>query len=125
MFQKLIYIALAGAFGTLMRYWLSGLVQKNITFSFPLGTATVNIVGCLFFGLLWAFLENRLTITGQMRTVIFLGFFGGFTTFSSFAFETAQMLDESQWMWASINIVVQNLLGVIGMIIGLAIGKFI
>lgn len=125
MFQKIIYLALAGAAGTLARYWLSGLVQKNISIDFPLGTASVNIIGCLLFGLIWAILESRLSISGQMRTIIFLGFFGAFTTFSSFAFETAQMLDESQWVWASANIILQNVLGLIGMIAGLTIGKYI
>ncbi len=125
MFQKIIYLALAGAAGTLARYWLSGLVQKNLSFEFPFGTAAVNVVGCVLFGLIWALLENRLSISGQTRTIIFLGFFGAFTTFSSFAFETVRMLDESKWLLASINIVMQNTLGLIGMIIGLAIGKFI
>jgi fluoride exporter len=125
MVQKIIYLAMAGAAGTLARYWLGGLVQKNIAADFPFGTASVNIIGCLFFGLLWALTENRLSISGQMRTIIFIGFFGGFTTFSSFAFETAQMLDESQWLWASANVVLQNVLGLIGMVAGLAIGKYI
>lgn len=125
MFQKIIYLALAGAAGTLARYWLSGLVQRNISVDFPFGTAAVNIIGCLLFGLIWAIVESRLSVSGQMRTIIFLGFFGAFTTFSSFAFETAQMLDESQWLWASANIVLQNILGLIGMVAGLAIGKYI
>ncbi|MCE5341034.1 MAG: fluoride efflux transporter CrcB [Planctomycetaceae bacterium] len=125
MLQKFIYLALAGAAGTLARYWLSGLVQKNISVGFPFGTAAVNVIGCLVFGLLWALLENRLSISGQMRIIIFVGFFGAFTTFSSFMFETAQLLDESQWFWAAGNIVLQNTLGMIGMIAGLAIGKYI
>ncbi|MBN1787260.1 MAG: fluoride efflux transporter CrcB [Sedimentisphaerales bacterium] len=125
MLQKIIYIALAGAVGTLARYWLSGFVQKNITVVFPFGTAAVNILGCLVFGLLWAVFENRLSISGQMRIIIFVGFFGAFTTFSSVVFETAQLLDESQWLWASGNIVLQNVLGLIGMLAGLAIGKYI
>ncbi len=123
--QKIIYLALAGAAGTLARYWLSGFVQKNITVVFPFGTAAVNILGCLVFGLLWAVFENRLSISGQMRIIIFVGFFGAFTTFSSVVFETAQLLDESQWLWASGNILLQNALGLIGMIAGLAIGKYI
>jgi fluoride exporter len=125
MVQKIIYLALAGAAGTLVRYWFGGLVQRSIAADFPFGTASVNIIGCLLFGLLWALTENRLTISGQMRTIIFIGFFGGFTTFSSFAFETAQMLDESQWLWASANVVLQNVLGLVGMVAGLAIGKYI
>ena len=125
MLQKIIYLALAGAAGTLGRYWLGGFVQRSINADFPFGTAAVNIIGCLLFGLLWALTENRLSVSGQMRTIIFIGFFGGFTTFSSFAFETAQMLDDSQWLWASGNLILQNVLGLVGMIAGLAIGKYI
>lgn len=125
MVQKLIWLGLAGAAGTLTRYWLSGLVQKNISVNFPIGTMTVNIIGCLLFGLLWAVVESRLSVSGQMRTIIFLGFFGAFTTFSSFAFETSQLLDESQWFWAAGNILLQNVLGLAGMIAGLAVGRWI
>jgi CrcB protein len=125
MLQKITYLALAGAAGTLARYWLGGLISRNVSTNFPFGTAIINIAGCLAFGLLWAFIESRLSISGQLRTIIFVGFFGAFTTFSSFAFETAQLLDESQWLWASANIVLQNVLGLIGMIGGLAIGKYI
>ena len=125
MWQKFLYLGLAGAMGTFARYWLSGLVQKHVPTGFPVGTAVVNIAGCLAFGLLWAIVENRLSVSGQTRTVIFLGFFGAFTTFSSFAYETSQLLDESQWLWASGNILFQNVLGIAGMIAGLAIGKWI
>lgn len=125
MWQKLLYLGLAGAAGTLARYGLSGLVQKNAASGFPYGTAAVNILGCLAFGLLWAIVENRLSISGQTRMIIFLGFFGAFTTFSSFAYETSQLLEESQWLWAGGNILLQNALGIAGMIAGLAVGKWI
>ncbi|MCP4259139.1 MAG: CrcB family protein, partial [Planctomycetes bacterium] len=75
MWQKFLYLGLAGAAGTIARYWLSGVIQRNVATAFPLGTATVNIIGCLLFGLLWAFVESRLSITGQMRMIIFVGFF--------------------------------------------------
>ena len=121
----LVYLGLAGATGTLARYWLSGWVQRDTSVVFPLGTWVVNVVGCLLFGLVWAFLESRLSISGPARSVVFLGFFGAFTTFSSFAFETSQLLDESQWLWASYNILIQNITGIAAVIIGLAIGKWI
>lgn len=125
MWQKFLFLGMAGATGTLARYWFSGLVQRLTAGEFPLGTAAVNIFGCLLFGLLWAFSESRLSIGGQTRAIIFVGFFGAFTTFSSFAFETSQMLDESQWLWASANVMFQNILGIAGIIAGLAIGKLI
>lgn len=125
MFQKLFYLGLAGAAGTIARYWLSGIVQKSIAAEFPFGTAAVNVVGCLLFGLFWAFAENRLSISPHMRMVIFIGFFGAFTTFSSFMFESSQLLHESQWLWASGNIIIQNVLGLICVVAGLAIGKMV
>jgi CrcB protein len=125
MLQKFVYLGLAGAAGTIARYCLSGVVQRSVSTTFPLGTAAVNIIGCLLFGLLWAFVENRLSITGQMRAVIFVGFFGAFTTFSSFVFETGQLLDESQWLWATGNVLFQNVIGIVCIMIGLALGKLI
>ena len=125
MFSKFVWLALAGAAGTLGRYWLSGVIQRSVNIEFPFGTAAVNITGCLIFGLLWAFVENRLSISGQMRMIIFFGFFGAFTTFSSFVFESSQLMDDSQWLWAWGNILLQNVLGLAGIIAGLAIGKLI
>ncbi len=125
MWQKFVYLGLAGAAGTIARYLLSGVIQRNVTAVFPFGTAAVNIIGCLFFGLLWAFVENRLSITAQMRMIIFVGFFGAFTTFSSFVFETGQLLDESQWLWAAGNVLFQNVIGLTCVLTGLAVGKLI
>jgi CrcB protein len=123
MFEKLLYLGLAGAAGTIARYGFSGFIQRNLPGEFPFGTAAVNIVGCLLFGLLWALVENRLSISSQARTLIFIGFFGAFTTFSSFAYETARMLDDSQWLWASANILLHNAIGIVSLIAGLAVGK--
>ena len=125
MLQKFLYLGLAGAAGTIARYWLSGVIQRQITNEFPLGTAAVNIIGCLLFGLLWAIMESRLSISGQTRIVIFVGFFGAFTTFSSYIFETGELLDQSQWLLASGNILLQNVTGLAGILTGLAIGKLI
>lgn len=125
MLLKLFYLGLAGAAGTLARYGLSGLVGRSIGTTFPWGTAVVNILGCLFFGLLWAFFENRLVLSGQLRMILFVGFFGAFTTFSTFAFETSQLLDDSQWLWAAGNFLLQTMVGLIAVMAGLAIGKLL
>jgi CrcB protein len=123
MLSKLFFLCLAGAAGTAARYALGGLVQRNIAAEFPLGTAVVNIIGCLAFGLLWALAENRLNISGQVRTIVFVGFFGAFTTFSSFMFETAQLLRDSQFVWAAGNFFLQNFLGFAGIVTGLLLGS--
>lgn len=123
MWSKIFYLCLAGAAGTVARYALGGFFQRSIGREFPLGTAVVNIIGCLLFGLLWALAQNRLTISSQARIVIFIGFFGAFTTFSSFMYETAQLLHDSQFIGAAANILLQNILGFFSVIAGLAIGN--
>lgn len=125
MFLKLFYLGVAGAVGTLARYGLSGLVGRTIGTAFPWGTAVVNILGCLVFGLLWAFFENRLAVSGQVRMILFVGFFGAFTTFSTFAFETSRLLEESQWLWAAGNFLLQTMVGLIAVMAGLTIGKLL
>ena len=125
MMLKLLCLGAAGAVGSCLRYGLSGLVHAHIKTTFPLGTAVVNVIGCLCFGLVWAVLESRLSIPPAARTVIFVGFFGAFTTFSSFAFETGQLFDSGQWAWALGNIALQNIVGLGAILAGLSLGKLI
>lgn len=125
MLLKLLYLALAGAAGTLARYGLSGLAARSVGTTFPWGTAAVNLLGCLLFGVLWAFLENRTAAGGQIRMIIFIGFFGAFTTFSTFAFETCQLLDDSQWLWAAGNFLLQTVVGLIAVMAGLTVGRWL
>jgi len=123
MLEKLIWIGLAGVLGTLARYGLSGIVQRACGTSFPCGTLAVNILGCFVFGLVWSLAEDRLSISPAVRTVVLIGFLGAFTTFSSFAFETSQMLRNEQWAMAAINILAQNIFGLVALFLGLIAGR--
>ena len=123
MLQKLLLIAVAGGLGALARYGLAGLVQRITNGEFPWGTAVVNVTGCLLFGVLWAVMvESRLSISGETRAIILVGFMGSFTTFSTFAFETSQMLRDAQWLWAAVNVAGHNVAGIVALFLGLAIG---
>ena len=75
--------------------------------------------------MLFRSVENKLAVTGQIKLVIFMGFFGAFTTFSTFAFETGQLLDDSQWLWAAGNLLLHTVAGLAALMAGLAIGKWI
>jgi len=123
--QKLLWMALAGGLGTLSRYGLAGFVQRMVGSGFPWGTLLVNVGGCFVFGILWAMLEMRLTITGELRTIVLVGFMGAFTTFSTFIFETSALLQDSEWILAIINLVTQNVGGVLFLLLGMAAGRLI
>ena len=70
MIQKLAWLALAGAFGTLARYGLAGFVQRINGASFPWGTVAVNLTGCFLVGLLWTLFENRWPVSAETRMLV-------------------------------------------------------
>ena len=99
--MKIFLIALFGAFGTLARYGLQGVVQIRMGGAFPYGTLLINLSGCFLLGLIGQLTLNRMLISSDMRMAISVGLLGGFTTFSSFGWETAKMLEGGEWLRAS------------------------
>ncbi|HEV1993427.1 MAG TPA: fluoride efflux transporter CrcB [Candidatus Acidoferrum sp.] len=97
---RLALIAIFGAIGTLARYGLQGVVQVRTASTFPLGTLLVNLSGCFLLGLIGQFTLKHMVISPDWRMAIAIGFFGGYTTFSSFGWETAKMLEAGEWAWA-------------------------
>lgn len=118
--MKILWLAIAGAAGTLARYWFGGLIQRYSGAGFPWGTFAVNMAGCFLFGLIWALAEERLVISGGVRAVILIGFMGAFTTFSSFVFETGALARDSQFLLAAGNLLLQNVCGMIFLFLGFA-----
>lgn len=116
--MKLFLIALFGAIGTLARYGLQGVVQVRMGSMFPYGTLLINLTGCFFLGLLGQLTLNRMLISSDLRIAIAVGFFGGYTTFSSFGWETAKMLEDGEWLrattYVSASVIAGLLLSVAG-----------
>lgn len=123
--MKLLWLAVSGAMGTLLRYGLSSLVQRYAGLTFPWGTMAVNLLGCFLFGLLWSVFENRMEVSMELRAVVLVGFLGGFTTFSSFAFEAAGLLRDGAWWRATAHIAGQNIVGIALVYLGLAAGRHV
>jgi CrcB protein len=98
---KILLIALFGAIGTLSRYALQGVVQVRTGSTFPYGTLLVNVSGCLLLGFIGQLTLNRILISSDLRIAVAVGFFGGYTTFSSFGWETAKMLEDGEWLRAT------------------------
>ena len=124
MLRRILLLAMAGASGTLARYWLSGFVQRS-SLTFPWGTLAVNGSGCFLFGLVWTLAEERMLISGETRIILLAGFMGAFTTFSTYMFETRQMLAASEWLLGAANFAVENLTGFVLLILGAVLGRLI
>ncbi len=123
--MKLLWIALAGALGTLTRYWMGGAVQRLADGSFPVGTFAINVSGCFAFGLFWALAVERFNVSGELRMIVLLGFMGAFTTFSSFLFETLELMKDSEWLLAALNMIGQNVVGLAGLFLGWTLGRMV
>jgi fluoride exporter len=123
--QKLLLIALAGAVGTLARYGLGGLIQEHCGKIFPWGTVVVNLSGCLAFGIMWSLLTERWPASGETRVIVLIGCMGAFTTFSTFVFETDQLLRDSQWWPALGYFTIHNVGGLAALVAGLAVGRLL
>ncbi|MCE5199238.1 MAG: fluoride efflux transporter CrcB [Armatimonadota bacterium] len=125
MFQKIMWLSLAGACGTVSRFALCEAASKFKTCPIPLGTFAVNIIGSFLFGLLYTAAEAKLNFNTETRVILLAGFMGAFTTFSTFAFDIAKMLHAEQWGLALANAAGQLALGVVALVVGVLVGRAI
>jgi CrcB protein len=119
----LALVAAAGAAGTLCRYGLARAAQGWWDGSYPFGTTVVNLLGCLAFGFVWQVLEARGGWGVQARIVALGGFMGAFTTFSTFAHETADLLRRGEIATAIAAVAVQNVGGFACVALGWWLGQ--
>lgn len=121
--MKLFLIALFGAIGTLARYGLQGVVQIRMGSMFPYGTLVINLTGCFLLGLIGQLTLNRMLISSDLRIAIAVGFFGGYTTFSSFGWETAKMLEDGEWLRATTYVVASVFAGLLLSVAGIRLAN--
>jgi len=126
-----LLVAAGGAAGSVLRYWMSGAAQRSVpatgTWSvFPLGTLAVNVLGCLVAGALAEIGERRGALSPEARSLLMVGFLGGFTTFSAFANETVLAWRAGAMAVAAANVVLSVALCIAGVAIGrAAVGLFV
>lgn len=120
---RLLFVGLGGFVGTIFRYWLGDLIAKRYGETFPLGTLAVNALGCFLIGFLFYFFYDRNLTSPTVRTVVFIGVIGGFTTFSSYGLQTFTLLRDGQAFLALVNIVASNALCLVLVWLGYGLAK--
>ncbi|HOB73037.1 MAG TPA: fluoride efflux transporter CrcB [Phycisphaerae bacterium] len=115
---RLALVALGGGFGSVLRYVLAGWCQRFTGGAFPVGTLVVNVLGCLAIGVLKAAFSGSLLIREEYQIALTIGVLGGFTTFSTFGWETFAQVNEGAWIRAGLNVVLNVVLGFAAVLIG-------
>ncbi len=122
--MRIILLILFGSVGTLARYALQGLIQFHTESTFPTGTLVVNLLGCLFLGGIGQFGLDHLSMPPDWRVAITVGFFGAFTTFSTFSWETVHLFEDGDWIRACVYVSISVLGGLVLLRTGMKMAKW-
>ena len=115
--MQFLYVALGGAIGAMLRYGTSTLTAQWWGTEFPWGTVTVNLVGSFVIGVLWHWFEHY-TLAPHIRTLIFVGILGAFTTFSSYTLDSLRLFQVGKVLPGLLNMVGSNVMGLTAVYLG-------
>lgn len=121
--ETMLFIGLGGFAGANARYFVSGWMAAWVSGLFPWGTLAVNLSGSILLGMFISWSGNQVTIDPRLRLFLAVGFFGAYTTFSTYANESVALLQRGDWAGALSSILGTNLLCVIGAFLGVALGS--
>ena len=121
----LLYVALGGAIGSSVRFLLAGAINSPGSPHSPAGTFVVNLIGCFAFGAIASLADRRFPLTISTRAFLLVGILGGFTTFSSFTYETIVLLRNAQFLRAAANAGGQVFLGLLALWAGYSLVRAI
>lgn len=118
-------VFLGGGLGAAARYGLSGAVYRWTGSAFPYGTMIVNVLGCAAIGFLMTSFDERFIAAPALRIFLTIGILGGFTTFSTFSFETIRLLMDGEMFYATVNVGITVFTCLAATYFGTALGRFI
>ncbi|MEM0541858.1 fluoride efflux transporter CrcB [Flavobacterium sp. j3] len=123
MLKTILFIAIGGAIGSVLRFLTTVLVSKFYSNHFPLATFMVNVIGCFLIGILMGFLTKNALDNSNLKYFLVTGFCGGFTTFSAFGIENVTLLQNNNTILAFAYMAVSILLSLFAVWLGLFVAK--
>jgi CrcB protein len=118
------WVAIGGALGSVLRFWVNELVLQRTGSSFPWGILIINVTGSFLIGIFAAFTDpdGRILASPSVRQFLMIGICGGYTTFSSFSLETLKRMQDGDWFYAGANIVLSVVLCLVAVWLGYLLG---
>jgi CrcB protein len=119
----ILYIAIGSAIGGVGRYAIGGVLQQRFGLAFPIGTLVVNVVGSLLLGFILRIALGGTQLSPETRIFLTTGFCGGFTTFSTFTYDTAVMFESGQYRRAALYVTLSIVLSLLATFAGFALAQ--
>jgi CrcB protein len=117
------FVALGSAAGGMARYLLGGWIQERAGTVFPVQTLVINVTGSLLLGFLQRYGLESAALSPEVRTMLTIGFCGGYTTFSTFSQETVRLLEDGDWRRATLYTILSVVLSVGAALLGIVAAK--
>jgi CrcB protein len=121
--ETLFLIGIGGFIGANARYLVSTWAAAQFGQTFPLGTLIINVTGSCLLGVFIGWMGNHITLDPRLRLLVAVGFFGAFTTFSTFANESVALMRAGDWVGTLVNVLGTNVLCLGGALLGLVLGS--
>ncbi|MEN9946050.1 MAG: fluoride efflux transporter CrcB [Pseudomonadota bacterium] len=122
--QQIVLVFLGAGIGGVARFSLGKFISEILGKNFPWGTLTINLLGSFIMGFLFVVINQKLTnLAPQLSALILVGVLGGFTTFSSFSIETLRLIQQGNLLYASGNIILSTVGGLLLVALGYNLGQ--
>lgn len=118
-----LIVAFGSGLGGILRYFISDFVQRSSPSLFPYGTLAVNIIGSFIIGLVLFYFDSLKFISSEMRLFLTVGLCGGLTTFSTFSYETVKLFQDSEFLFAGANILLNVVLTTVAVYLSYILSK--
>jgi fluoride exporter len=122
---KYLMVGVGGGLGSILRFWLGSYIGGRLGSRFPYGTFVINVTGSFLIGMVLTILAEKTQWSPNWRYLIPIGFIGGYTTFSTFEYETLRLVQDGQMVTAMFNVVGSVMVGFAGVWAGAVAGRSI
>ncbi|MBN2387940.1 MAG: fluoride efflux transporter CrcB [Anaerolineales bacterium] len=121
--DKFLIISLGAILGANARYWLGGWAAERFGTTFPFGTLIINVTGSLMLGFFITLVTDRFLVDPRWRLLVTIGFLGAYTTFSTYTYESVNLILKGQVGLGLINLLGSSILGAAAVLAGILLGK--